>query len=127
MKSYVVLIVLAASVAAATALHGYRTKPPAEPDKISRSLEGARKLLPPGSRISFKGEAAKSELLSWARYAMAPHFLDASNTYDTTLTIRYLTKNDSVLLLQENSHGIFWQQSDSVYHYSLSTVRNATK
>lgn len=122
MKSYVVLIVIAATVAVGTALHAYKTGKPVELDLIDKSLEGAQRVLPPGSHISFKGEASKSELLSWARYAIVPAYLDPNDRYDTTLIVRYKANGDSTLSNMESSRKLLWQYSDSIYHYSLSTA-----
>ncbi|WP_276134133.1 hypothetical protein [Polluticoccus soli] len=121
MKSHVVLIVMTAAIAAGTALHAYKTRQPDELDKIGKSLAEAQNLLPQGSRISFKGEPSKSELLSWARYAIVPAYLDPNARYDTMLIIRYKANNgDSALSNIESSRKPFWQYTDSIYHYSLS-------
>lgn len=123
MKSYVVLIVMAATVAAGTALHAYKTLQPAELDIINQSLDEAKRIVPSGSHISFKGEPSKSELLSWTRYAMVPVYVDPDDGYDTMLIVRYKVNGDSVLSEIVRSRKLFWQHTDSIYHYSLSTTR----
>ena len=122
MKSHIVLIVIAATVAAGTALHAYNTSRPSELDNLGKALTGARRILQPDSRVSFKGEPSKSELLSWARYGMVPVYLDANDQYDTTLIIQYRTNGDSNLSNIVSSRKLLWQHTDSIYHYSLSTA-----
>lgn len=121
MKAYTILILIAASLAVSTLLYFSKWKQADAIDSFSNSLQPVTTLISPGAHISIRTEPFKAELLPWARYALAPHYLSPLPDFDTTLTIQYLQGGDSSLQAFVAARPAIWQARDSQYVYTLTT------
>lgn len=118
MKSGWVLLIVFAAVAASAALHYHKNKGITdEVTRIEQGLSGSKNILSPGSRLSLITIPANSEVISLARFALAP--VSVSST--PTDTVLYITFPDSIIDLT-NKH-LVWEHRDDRYKYTLTTTR----
>jgi hypothetical protein len=118
MKPYIIIILLALCVVVATALQATRLN---KADEISSFANGIAPLLPyllPTSKIGFKGEPVKGELLSWTRFIAAPTYI-SHELADTTLVIQYRNNSDTSMLNYMATKHVLKQVSDSQFTYSI--------
>lgn len=121
MKAYTILILMAIAAVVSTLLYLSKTKHADDIDRFSNSLSVVTEYLPKGAHISIRTEPSKAELLPWARYALAPHYLSPLPDHDTTLVIQHAQTSDSNLQAFTASQRKLWQAHDSQYIYTLTT------
>ena len=116
MRAYFVIILLLVSVAVGTILHATKLNRPDELTSFTKGISPLRSYIKDG--VGFKGEPAKGELLSWARFSLAPVYISDSPA-DTTLIIQYRHSSDTSLAGYIAGRQIIYQHNDGIYTYLI--------
>lgn len=118
MKSGWVLLSVFAGVIISSILHHYKNSPITDDAaRIETAVKAVQKIYPNNNGIALVTIPANAEVISLARFALAPTAV-SPGTADTTL---YITTNDSAATI--GAKHILWQQADDKYTYTLTSGR----
>ena len=122
--SYIISILVLASM---NGVYQYSIKKdfkPSELDKYVNGMSGAVNVLPTSANIAFSAVGAPKEMQTQISYLLSPRLLSFNNIeqYDTIFTVSAFSKKDSLFnSFALNGNTIIWQNQDTSYCYILSS------
>jgi hypothetical protein len=123
MRSLYSIILLVSIIVAALLFQSKAANTSDDVDRLGTGLTGIEEHLAPGANIYLQATEHREMLLFPLSYCLVPRTAANNDTrLDTILTIAKTTDSDSLISAMLKGRKLLWHNSDSQYHYFLSTT-----